>query len=137
MLKDLCEPLKIDSEIKTEDNYLLEPKIDGYRSHHIIFSFSPKDSERAAYTGRRIELQVRTQLQHSWATAIEAVGLFRGEQLKSDQGSREWLRLFKLMSDEFAEAERCPVAPGTPEVDPIGGATGAGLLIGSAAAPTS
>jgi Region found in RelA / SpoT proteins len=105
---------KIRHEIKTEDNYLLEPKIDGYRSHHIIFHFSPKDSERAAYTGRRIELQVRTQLQHSWATAIEAVGLFRGEELKNNQGSPEWLRLFKLMSAEFAEAERCPVAPGTP-----------------------
>jgi hypothetical protein len=105
---------RIRQEIKTEDNYVLEPKVDGYRSHHLIFSFSPRDPGKAAYKGRRIELQVRTQLQHSWATAIEAVGLFRCEELKSNQGNREWLRLFTLMSAEFAEAEHCSLPPDTP-----------------------
>jgi hypothetical protein len=63
------------------------------------------------YIGRRIEIQIRTRLQHSWATAVEAIGLFRGENLKGNQGSKEWLRFFKLMSAEFAEAEGCTVHP--------------------------
>ena len=67
--------------------------------------------EKAIYNGRRIEIQIRTRLQHSWATAVEAIGLFRGENLKGNQGSAEWLRFFKLMSAEFAEAEGCPVPP--------------------------
>jgi hypothetical protein len=50
--------------------------------------------EEAVYNGRRVEVQVRTQLQHSWATAVEAVGLFRREDLKAGRGDLDWLRLF-------------------------------------------
>lgn len=67
------------------------------------------------FDGRSVELQVRTNLQHSWATTIEAVGLYRGEALKSRQGSEEWLRLFTLMSAEFAESENCATPDSTPE----------------------
>jgi hypothetical protein len=67
------------------------------------------------HNGRRIEIQVRTRLQHSWATAVEAVGMFRGEHLKSHQGSDAWLRLFTLMSAEFALSEGCPVPPNVPD----------------------
>ena len=59
-------------------------------------------------------MQVRTQLQHSWATAVEAVGLFRGEDLKGGHGDPNWLRLFKLMSAEFAESEGCELPPNVP-----------------------
>ncbi|MBX6745012.1 MAG: hypothetical protein IRY87_23515 [Acetobacteraceae bacterium] len=96
--------------IRAEDDYIANPKDDGYRSHHLIFSYQGK-GKTEIYTGKRIELQVRTRLQHAWATAVEAVGLFRGEDLKSHSGSEEWLRLFKLLSAEFAETEVCPVPP--------------------------
>jgi hypothetical protein len=43
------------------------------------------------------------------------VGLFRGEELKSGKGSAEWLRLFAIMSAEFAEAEGCDPAKGMPD----------------------
>src|SRR5205823_2784133 len=101
---------KIRHEIRGEDDYIVNPKDDGYRSHHLMLTFQGR-SAASVFTGRRIELQVRTTLQHSWATAIEAVGLFRREELKSNKGSGDWLRLFKLMSAEFAEAERCPLPP--------------------------
>lgn len=100
-------------ELRREDDYIARPKQDGYRSHHMIFGFRGRYSP--VHDGRRIELQVRTQLQHSWATTIEAVGLFRGEQLKNHQGSPDWLRFFELMSAEFAQAECCPVAEGCPD----------------------
>lgn len=90
-----------------EDNYIAQPKKDGYRCDHLIFRFCGK-GEVAPFDGRRIELQIRTRLQHSWATAVEAIGLFRKEDLKSGVGSAEWLRLFELMSTEFAATEKCP-----------------------------
>lgn len=94
-----------------ENDYIRDARQTGYRSHHLKFEFRGK-SEKAVYNGRRVEVQIRTDLQHSWATAVEAIGLFRGEELKSGKGSPEWLRLFALMSGEFAEAEGCDPAKG-------------------------
>lgn len=70
-----------------------------------------------AYNGRRIEIQIRTRLQHSWATAVEAVGLFRQEDMKAGEGNSDWLRLFDLMSAELAMAENCPESDSVPPHD--------------------
>ncbi len=96
------------------NDYISSPKPDGYRSHHLVFTYSGLGNAKS-FTGRRIEIQLRTQLQHSWATAVEAVGLVRGEYLKNDQGSEEWLRLFKLISADFALAEGTPLPSGVPD----------------------
>lgn len=93
-------------EVRNHKNYVDQAKPDGYRSHHLIFKFEG-DGDRAAYRGRRVELQIRTKLQHSWATAVEVVGQTRLEELKSGKGSAEWLRFFRLMSDEFSFQEGC------------------------------
>lgn len=97
-------------EIRSESDYITQPKADGYRCHHLMFNYVGR-GERRIYTGKRIEVQIRTRLQHSWATAVESVGLFRGEYLKGSMGSEKWLRLFKLMSAEFALFEDCPEPP--------------------------
>lgn len=100
--------------LHAEQEYIKRPKRDGYRSHHLMFHFRGKGTTKI-HDDRRIEIQVRTRLQHSWATAVEAVGLFRNEELKSNVGNPDWLRLFLLMSAEFAVAERCPVPPDVPD----------------------
>lgn len=97
-----------------ENDYIREARKTGYRSHHLKFEFRGT-GDRVAHNGRRVEVQIRTDLQHSWATAVEAIGLFRGEELKSGKGNKEWLRLFALMSAEFAEAEGCDPAKGMPD----------------------
>jgi Region found in RelA / SpoT proteins len=91
-------------EIKRNDNYILTPKPDGYRSHHLILSYNGR-GDASIFDGRSIEVQVRTKLQHSWATAVESVGSFRQEDLKGNSGDADWLRLFRLISSEFAIAE--------------------------------
>lgn len=101
-------------DVHAHDDYVQHPKDDGYRSRHLILKFDGR-SDASIYNGRRIEVQIRTRLQHSWATAVEAVGLFRGEELKNHQGSDDWLRLFVLMSGEFAEAEGCVIPRTCPE----------------------
>lgn len=107
-LRDRCRHAMWD-----ENDYIHEARHTGYRSHHLKFEFRGR-GDKKVYNGRRVEVQIRTDLQHSWATAVEAIGLFRGEELKSGKGSSEWLRLFALMSAEFAELEGCDPAKGMP-----------------------
>lgn len=115
ILPSIGEARRLIDEIKNnshhtlhnESDYINSPKIGGYRSHHLIFKFRGVSREEI-YSGRRIEIQIRTRLQHSWATAVEAVGLFRREDMKAGQGNADWLRLFDLMSAELALAENCP-----------------------------
>lgn len=91
-------------------DHILSPKLTGYRSRHFVLSVAPSSD----HMRRRIEVQVRTELQHAWATTVEAVGLVRNEDLKADRGSPEWLRLFALMASELAVIEDCPIVPGVP-----------------------
>ena len=59
-----------------EDDYIRRPKRDGYRSRHLKFAFVARRGTEC-FNGRRIEVHIRTAVQHSCATAVEAVGLFR------------------------------------------------------------
>lgn len=100
-------------ELIGHDDYTDAPKSDGYRSTHLVLRFDG-GRRREAYDGLRIEIQIRTQLQHAWATAVEAVGLYRREDLKFGRGDAKWLRFFQLMSSEMALAEGMPLVPGCP-----------------------
>ena len=92
--------------IKKEYDYLIKPKNSGYRSYHVVFNYCDKISTNINM--RRVELQIRSRLQHAWATTVEAVGLYRGENLKDLTGNKDWLLFFQLLSDEFARAENMP-----------------------------
>lgn len=96
-----------------ESAYIEKPKKDGYRSHHMVLEYRGR-GERRLHDGKRVEVQIRTRMQHSWATTVEAVGLLRGEDLKGNKGSSDWLRLLFLMSAEFARAEGCAEPPNAP-----------------------
>lgn len=97
-----------------QNDYISSPKPDGYRSHHVVVRV---EGYPELTCGNRItaEIQVRTQLQHSWATAVEAVGLVRGENLKAGEGDPLWRRFFELVSAEFADLEGCQVGPSVSE----------------------
>jgi hypothetical protein len=62
----------------------------------------------------KIEIQIRSRLQHAWATTVETVGTFLGEPLKASEGSEEWLTFLTLTSSAFALVEKTPLVPGTP-----------------------
>ncbi len=94
-------------------DYIAFPKISGYRGVHLIYKFKCNSLTHAVYNGQRIEVQIRSRLQHAWATAVEIVGAFKKESLKSGQGSAEWQRLFALMGSVIAEKENRPLVPGT------------------------
>lgn len=105
-----------DSDIKhkllSEDDYIGFPKESGYRSFHIVYKYF--SDKKATHNGLRIEMQLRSQAQHAWATAVEIVGTFIQQALKSSQGQTDWLRFFALMGSAIAMTEDCPLVPGTP-----------------------
>ena len=98
---------------RSESDYVARPKSDGYRSVHRVYVY--KGAGEFSVLNKNsisIELQFRTRLQHAWATAVEAVGMVRVEDLKGGGGDKDWLRLFALMSAEFAHEEKSPPVPG-------------------------
>lgn len=62
----------------------------------------------------RVEVQIRSALQHIWATAVETAGTFQREALKSNKGSKHWRRFFSLMGTAFAAREGTAPVPNTP-----------------------
>lgn len=96
-------------KLVSSKDYIAEPKADGYRSIHLIYRYS--NARAPAYEGLLLELQLRTRLQHAWATAVETMGTFLGQALKSGQGDRPWREFFEIASAAIALVERCPTAP--------------------------
>jgi hypothetical protein len=93
------------------DPYISKPKRSGYRGVHLIYSYDG----RPEWHSLKVEIQIRSRLQHAWATAVETVGAFTEQALKSSQGEDDWLRFFTLMSSALAAREGSPLVPGTPE----------------------
>jgi len=99
MLKILTNEMcfyKNNNELVKLDNYIKHPKFDGYRSIHIVGVFQNNDKD-----DRKIEFQLRTRLQHSWATTLEIIDIFTQQNLKSDSGYQQYKIFFKNVSDLF------------------------------------
>ena len=106
------EPGRFSHKLFDVDNYVVAPKDDGYRGIHLIYKYNntlDRSGNAAQYKGLFIEVQLRTLLQHEWATAVEAVSVMLGEHLKTQRGSKTWLEFFEYMSSIFAIIEESPV----------------------------
>src|SRR5712664_4000075 len=95
-------------------DYITDPKKDGYRGIHVVARYHPRLTERAPWSGQRIEIQLRTRLQHAFATAVETVTTFTREPLKFGAGPVEWRRFFSLMGSALAVREQTPMVESTP-----------------------
>ena len=91
------------SFFRSED-YIKRPKDSGYRGIHLIHKVQhPEAADDREY---QVEIQLRTRAQHAWATAVEIVGTFRGENLKASEGNEEWLEFFSLLGKEIHRLEK-------------------------------
>lgn len=91
-------------------DYIEHPKPDGYRGIHLVYRY--RNELEPAYDGLQLELQLRTRLQHAWATAVETMGTFLGQALKSGQGEGQWRAFFAISGAAIALLEKCPPVPG-------------------------
>jgi putative GTP pyrophosphokinase len=105
-LKGILEFTTSKHKLEKINNYVQNPKPSGYRSVHFIYKYH---SNVDKYNSLRVELQIRTKLQHYWATAVETAGIITKTSLKSSQGPDEWLEFFKIVSSLFAIKENLPV----------------------------
>lgn len=94
-------------------DYITNPKRNGYRGTHLVYRFRSDSPEHSCYNGQRVEIQLRSRMQHHWATAVETYSTFTGEAMKSNIGSEEWKRFFTLVSSTIAISERTSIVPGT------------------------
>lgn len=105
-------PKRRSHAIARHDDYISQPKADGYRGVHVVLTY--KGTQQRSWDGLKVEVQIRTRLMHAWATALETVDTFTRQQLKTGKGQPDWKRFFVLMSSEIALIEGCPPVPGAP-----------------------
>jgi len=106
------EQSHIKHKLVNKDDYIRNPKKSGYRGVHLIYTY--RSDRTKNYNGLKIEVQLRSKLQHAWATAVETVGTFTRQALKSSRGEADWLRFFQLMGTAIAIREESPPCPHTP-----------------------
>lgn len=103
----MAQLYKVEQEIRGWGNlkkisdYIEEPKKSGYRGKHFVFE----------QDGLCVEIQLRTQLQHLWATSVETIDVFRGATLKEIDDATCWHDFFCQVSSIFAVTEESPVVP--------------------------
>ena len=107
-------------------NYIETPKEDGYRSIHLVYKYRSDHERYRIFNGHRIEIQIRSQLQHAWATAVEMLWTFAGIPLRMAPGQvaaaipravseiDKWRRFFVLMGSAMAVREGQPIVSGVP-----------------------
>ena len=88
--------------LRRERDYIKTPKESGYRGIHLIYKYNGR---KTIYSNHSVELQIRSKVQHSWATAVEVVGTFTNQALKASKGHDAWLSFFKLASIAFEDIE--------------------------------
>ncbi|HRQ90034.1 MAG TPA: RelA/SpoT domain-containing protein, partial [Bacteroidia bacterium] len=89
--------------LRRERDYITYPKPSGYRGIHLIYRYN--GAKVAEFPFHNVELQIRTKIQHAWATTVEVVGTFTNQGLKASRGSTEWLEFFTLAGEVFATME--------------------------------
>jgi hypothetical protein len=80
-------------------DYILNPKATGYRGVHYVYGYGPSSRRNACLSGMRIEIQLRTEVQHAWATAVETADLVLGARIKFEDGTGTYGEFFRLASE--------------------------------------
>lgn len=93
---------------KWSKDYIESPKPDGYRSIHQVAKFYSPDPALSHCNELRVEIQIRSQMQHAWAMALETASAVTNQALKSGEGEDLWKRFFFLVAEIIALNEGTP-----------------------------
>lgn len=78
--------------VRKEYDYIKEPRDSGYRAIHLYI-----DSK----FGKVVEIQLRTQMNHNWATLVEITDLLFDSELKEYGKNPDLYRFHQLLSNSF------------------------------------
>ncbi len=104
------------SPVLPPKDYIAEPKADGYRGIHQVFKYGTTQYEELQ--GMLVEVQLRTKLQHYWATAVETLGVIEKSSFKTGIGDEKFKHFFRLSSALFSLHEKQPVVASLCEKTP-------------------
>jgi putative GTP pyrophosphokinase len=101
---------RLKHELDRVNDYIENPKSDGYRGIHLVYKY--RNPSHPDWDGLLIEVQIRTRLQHNWATAVEAIKFFYQRAIKARAGQnrdKDWTEFLALLSSAFACIEGKPM----------------------------
>jgi hypothetical protein len=82
---------------KADNDYIKNPKKNGYKSLHLYVTLPDND--------KTIEIQIRNQVDHNWATLVEITDLLFDSQLKEYGKDKKLERLHYLLSKDKNELD--------------------------------
>lgn len=100
VLSSIDEVRRVEARLKKNraprrvNDYITKPRSSGYRGVHVVVD----------YHGRQIEVQLRTDVMHSWAITVERLSGRLGENLKGD-GLHIVQQLMSVISHAMAVEE--------------------------------
>ena len=83
-------------------DYIAVPKQTGYRGVHYVYGYQPSSDSNAELKGLKIEVQLRTDTQHAWATSVEIADLVLGARTKFEDGTGPYGQFFRISSELLA-----------------------------------
>lgn len=98
-------------------DYISHPKPDGYRSIHQVFKY--RNIKHPELNVLSVEVQIRTKLQHAWATAVETLGVIERASFKTGGGTEEFKEFFRLCSALISHHEKTPILDSLANVPPL------------------
>jgi len=105
-LKDKLEHSKSVHKIVRTQDYLTKPKDSGYGGLHLIYSCYEGLENTHPWKKASVEIQLRTKLQHAWATSLEIIDTLESINLKTSiTGHSDWRRFFSLAGKLIAHDE--------------------------------
>jgi len=107
LLADALVKSKTRHKLHRKDDYITNPKESGYRGIHLVYKYN---GEKAEYKDYFVEVQIRSKIQHAWATAVEIVDTFTHQAIKASDGTKDWVDFFRYVSVEFALIEKSKAA---------------------------
>lgn len=87
--------------VRRHDDYVTNPQDSGYRGHHVV----------VLRDDRLIEIQIRTENQHTWAESVESIGRMISLELKWGEGPDEILGYYTLLGKVVDLADRGATIP--------------------------
>ncbi len=109
VLDSLDELRRVESRVRhrrppvQHHDYVRTPRATGYRAVHLIVE----------YSGRRIEIQLRTRVMHEWAYTVERFTGRLGHDIKGGRGPAEVVDWFQSVSEAMALEEQGQPVGGT------------------------
>ena len=105
-IKNKIEKSEFANIIRETDYRELGRDDTGYRAYHIILSVSDY----------KIELQIRSRIQHYWSESIERTSVIYGYRIKEKEGDQRVIEYFKFFSNALNEIEIHNKLPGEKEI---------------------